>query len=89
MTNGTKKRDELPGEFSSYEEAGEFWDTHDVTDYLDQMTPVETDARLEARHFDIEVDADIISLLRQRASSQHLPASRLANDLLRKELVND
>ncbi len=89
MTNRTKNHDELPEEFSSYEEAGEFWDTHDATDYLDQMKAVQTDARLEARHFDIEVDADIIALLRDRAAAKDLPASRLANELLRKELVND
>ena len=87
MENDTRPRDELPEEFSSHEEAGQFWDTHDSTEYLDQMTPVEMDARLEARHFEIEVDEDVVALLRQRALSQHLPASKLANDLLRKELV--
>lgn len=87
MGNDTKPRDELPEEFSSYEEAGEFWDTHNSTEYFDQMTPVEMDARLEARHFEIEVDEDIIVLLRQRAVSERLPASKLANQLLRKELA--
>ena len=27
-------------EFSSREEEAEFWDTHDVTDYLDELRPV-------------------------------------------------
>src|SRR5690348_4332818 len=28
-----KDRDPVPDEFASYEEAAEFWDTHDTTDY--------------------------------------------------------
>jgi len=81
------EREEIPDEFSSYEEAGEFWDSHDSTDYLDQMTPVRMDARLEARRFEIEVDEDIVMQLRQRAVLESLSASRLANRLLRKELA--
>lgn len=49
-------RDKIPEEFSSCEEAGEFWDTHDSMDYLDIMTPVEMDARLEGHRFEIQVD---------------------------------
>ena len=86
MGKDIKARDEIPEEFSSYEEAGEFWDTHDSTDYLDQMTPVNMDARLEGRRFEIEVAEDIVVLLRQRAVSEHLTASKLANEFLRKEL---
>jgi hypothetical protein len=86
MKKDVKTRDKLPEEFSSYEEAGQFWDTHESTDYLDQMTPVEFDARLERRRFEIEVDEDIAALLRKRAVSERLPVSKLANDLLRKEL---
>lgn len=32
------KRDELPEEFTSLREAGEFWDTHDSGEYEDAMT---------------------------------------------------
>ncbi len=28
--------------FSNREEEAEFWDTHDITDYLDELNPVET-----------------------------------------------
>ena len=34
MTN-KKKVDPIPEEFNSYEEAAEFWDTHDSTKYID------------------------------------------------------
>ena len=82
-----RKREELPEEFSSYEEAGQFWDRHDSTDYLDQMTPVELDAELKKRHFEIEIDGDVHKALWKRAEFEHIPASKLANELLRKELA--
>lgn len=34
-------RDPLPEEFRSYEEAAEFWDTHDTTDYADDFETVD------------------------------------------------
>ena len=37
MNNKQKQIDPLPDEFSSYEEAAEFWDTHDTTDYPGQL----------------------------------------------------
>ena len=86
MEKDKAEREKIPEEFSSYEEAGEFWDSHDSTDYLDQMTPVSMDARLEGRRFEIEVDEDIVTQLRQRAVLERLSASKLANKLLRKEL---
>ena len=84
-----KKRDELPEEFSSYDEAGDFWDTHDSTDYLEYLTPVEMSARLETRRFEVEVDEEVILALEKRAISEHTSPAKLANDLLRKELVPD
>ncbi len=87
MKSTNKKKDQLPEEFSSYEEAGNFWDTHDSTDYLKYMTPVEVDVRLDKRHFEIEVDEEVVRALEERAISEHISASKLANELLRRELV--
>jgi len=87
MKNTNKKKDQLPENFSSYEEAGEFWDTHDSTDYLEYMTPVEVDVRLDRRHFEIDVDEEIIRELEKRAFLERISASKIANDLLRRELV--
>ncbi len=39
----TKQIDPIPDEFRSYEEAGEFWDTHDTADYSNIFRTVETD----------------------------------------------
>ena len=83
----SKDRDEIPEEFATEEEAGRFWDTHDSSQYLDQMEPVEADVRLERRHFEIEVDGEVVQALRRRATMEHVAASALANDLLRRQLA--
>jgi hypothetical protein len=43
----------------SYKEIGEFWDTHDLSDYWDQTTPVEfeVDIQSEAVYYAIEPDS--------------------------------
>lgn len=33
MSDKPKRIDPIPDEFSSYEEAAEFWDSHDLTDF--------------------------------------------------------
>ena len=48
---------------------------------------MEVDARLEQRHFEIEVDEDVIIALEKRAQLQVVPASKVANDLLRRQLL--
>jgi hypothetical protein len=37
---GTPRRSRIP-DFQSIEEEAEWWDTHDITDYLDELRPVE------------------------------------------------
>ena len=59
MTNTNKKIDPLPDEFSSEEEAGEFWDTHSITDYEEYLEPVEFKADIKRRHFQVELDEEI------------------------------
>ena len=60
LKNKTKKsRDEIPGNFDSYEAAAEFWDTHDVSDYLDLTEGVsDVQIKLKRKHFKIEPDTD-------------------------------
>lgn len=43
MADIVSVRDEIPEEFASLVEAGEFWDTHDSGEYEVLMTPVEVE----------------------------------------------
>jgi hypothetical protein len=81
-----KKKDVLPETFSSYEEAGEFWDTHDSTDYIDDLIPVEAEVTMMRRYYEIEIEEDVMKALEERASLQNIPVEKLANDLLKRQL---
>ena len=56
MSDKQKQVDPLPEEFASYEEAAEFWDTHDTTDYSDSFETVAVEAELKRRHYEVEID---------------------------------
>jgi hypothetical protein len=81
-----KQIDPIPDEFSSYEEAAEFWDTHDTTDYPDAFRTVEVKSELRQRHFEVEIDSDVVKKLRARAKRKRVSLGNLASDLLRQQL---
>ena len=84
MNDKNKHSDPIPDEFTSYEEAAEFWDTHDTTDYPEVFQTVETQAELRRRRYEVEVDEDVIIVLRERAQRRGVTVSHLVSDLLRK-----
>jgi hypothetical protein len=81
-----KRIDPLPDEFSSYEEAGDFWDTHDTTDYLDAFRTVEAKTELKHRYYEVEVDEDLAKILRMQASQAGTTVGRLIGELLRQQV---
>ena len=81
-----KKPKPTPEHFDSYEEAAAFWETHDTTDYLDEFRTVELSGELRARHFEIEIEEDIVKELQNRAEQQGVSLSQLASSLLRQRL---
>jgi hypothetical protein len=86
--NGRKdKIDPIPDEFESYEEAAEFWDSHDTTDYLDLFVPVEAEVEFHGRYYEIEIEEDIALALRTQAKQLGLSAGQLASDLLRRHVA--
>ncbi len=84
-----KKRhvDPIPEEFSSYEEAAEFWDTHDTSDYPDAFRTVEVETELRGRHYEVELEEEVVEKLQAQARQRGVTVSRLASDLLRRELA--
>lgn len=87
MPNSGKRVDPLPDEFASYEEAAAFWDTHDTTDYPEAFQTVEVEeVALRQQRYEVEIDEDVLHMLREQARQRDLPLSRLASDLLRQQL---
>jgi hypothetical protein len=72
--------------FRSYEEAAVFWDTHDTTDFRDSFEDVEVRTEFRKRHYELEVDDDLIKALRKQAKKPGVPVSKLASDLLPRQI---
>ena len=71
-----KSRDEIPENFDSYEAAAEFWDTHDVSDYLDLTEKVShVKIKLKRKHFKIE--PDITAKLSKKAREKRIKTNIL------------
>ena len=79
-----RKPEKIPEEFKTYEEAADFWDTHDSTDYLEE---IEMEVDIQKRHYLIEVDMKIAEILQESAWKKGVSASSLANELLHKQLA--
>jgi hypothetical protein len=83
-----KHVDPIPGEFVSYEEAAEFWDTHDTMDFPGAFQTVEVTTEFRSRHYEIELEEEVIRKLQAQAREKGVTVSRLASDLLREQLVS-
>ena len=77
----------IPDEFESYEAVAEFWDSHDTTDYLNDFKMVQVeDARLRQRHFEVEIDSDLLETLSNQAKQKGVGVSQWVNQMIRATL---
>ncbi len=88
MSDRKKRVDPIPDEFAGYEEAAEFWDTHDTTDYPEAFQTVDVKAEFRRRRYEIEIDEDVIKVLREQARMHGVTVSRLASDILRQQILS-
>lgn len=85
MSKKNKHIDPIPDEFSTYEQAAEFWDSHDTTDYPDAFEDVTIKATFRKRHYEIEIDELIIKVLQKQAREMGISVTHLVNEILRKQ----
>jgi hypothetical protein len=81
-----KPIDPIPEQFASYDEAAEFWDSHDTMDYPKAFRTVKVVSEFRNRHYEIPIDADVVIGLRERARKAGMPLGQFASQLLRREL---
>jgi hypothetical protein len=86
MNDKQKQIDLLPEEFASYEEAAEFWDNHDTTDYAAEFETVEAEVELKRHRYEIEIDADLIPVLTEQAQRRGIEVKNLVSEMLREKL---
>ena len=85
MSNKRKHVDPIPEQFASYEEAAEFWDTHDTTDYPDSFDTVSVQAQFRRRRYEVEIDEETMKVLNEQAEKCGLPVSNVLSELLREK----
>lgn len=74
--------------FKTYEEAAEWFDTHDMSDYEDEMRPVDFQFDLRKNREWVELEREIAKGVRKLAKEQNIPTRTLVNELLRERLGN-
>lgn len=89
MTSIDKKIDPLPESFETEEAAGEFWDTHSLTDYEEHLEAADdVTFEISERVFEVQVAEDVFRKLQEQAASLHQPVAKIVDEVLRKELTS-
>ena len=86
MSDKQKQIDPIPEEFASYDEAAEFWDTHDTTDYPENFETVAIEPSFKRRRFEIEIDEDLMVALSEKARERGVAVSELLSELLKDKV---
>lgn len=80
-------RDPIPDEFATFEELADFWDTHDLTDYADQLTPVAVEVSAKPTHeYVITLSDSLNNTLRKVQEREGVPVGTLVNLWIQERL---
>jgi len=81
-----KVRDEIPEHFASIEEAAQFWDSHDLSDYWDMTEAAEFDVDLTSRRYLVALDPALVNQLTEAARRRGVTTETLINLWLAEKL---
>ena len=76
--DASKDRDPIPEQFESIEAAADFWDTHSLADYWDQVREVEIKVRARRRRR-ITLDPEVWERVANEARIRGVSPETLAN----------
>ena len=79
MAKSKPKRDPVPKRFKDIDEAAEFWDTHDLTDYWDLTREAHFDVDIQRRVFLTALEPDLAKKLTEVAHKQGISSETLIN----------
>ena len=83
------KNSPIPKRFHTLEQAGEFWDTHDLADYWDQTEEAAISFQLKRRRHLVSITPAVARGLRASAKSKGVSAETMANKWLREMLAKE
>ncbi len=76
-------------EVSSYQEMGEFWNEHSLTDYWDLTEPVEFEVSLESEEFYYKLDINLADKINLLAQQKGVSSEDLINSWIREKLQSE
>jgi CopG antitoxin of type II toxin-antitoxin system len=79
MVRNRKRGEPVPKHFESVEQAGQFWDTHDLADYWELTREAEFDVDLERRVFLTTLELRLAGKLTAAARKQGISTETLIN----------
>ena len=79
MPKNRKQRDALPRHFKSVAEAAAFWDSHDLTDYLEQTREINGEVNIRRRVFLTALAPELVKKLVACARKQGVSTETLIN----------
>ena len=72
--------------FNTYEEAAEWFNSHDMADFEDQLNPVDFKFDLRKNRDWVELERDLAVHLRKIAIKKKIPTRILVNQMLKERL---
>lgn len=83
------KRKSSISKASSYQEMGEFWDTHDTTDYEDQTYEVEFEVDLQSEKTYLPLEKSLSTRMRALAKQRGVSPETLLNLWVQEKLQKE
>lgn len=88
MQKGKRKKEPIPEEFRSIEEASNFWDTHDIADYWDETKEVKFEVEVPKESCYVALEKEIAREVLEVAKEKHVSVETLINLWLKEKLVH-
>ncbi|MCJ7435834.1 MAG: BrnA antitoxin family protein [Anaerolineales bacterium] len=86
MRENKSKRDPIPKNFKSVEEASEFWDTHNLADYLDSTKDAHFEVDIQRHVFLTALEPQLAKKLTAIARRQGITTETLINVWLTEKM---
>ena len=87
MRRSKKIKEPIAEEFTTLEEAAEFWDKHDLTDYWEFTKEVESDIKVPPTPRYVPLEKEISEFIARMAKKQHISLETLVNLWLKERLL--
>ncbi|MGD2089556.1 MAG: CopG family antitoxin [Candidatus Aminicenantes bacterium] len=72
---------------SSYQEIGEFWSEHDLTDFWDQTKPVEFEVDIQSEKIYYPLERDLANEVSKIAQKRGVAAETLLNLWIKEKVI--